>query len=61
MIVAKNVFLEHLELIAKRIALKIFTADCAKKSACAENVIKSMDAHVSISFINVNNLTFEII
>lgn len=48
-ILKKNVFLEHLELIAKRIALKISTADCAKKSVCAKIVIKSMDAQVSIS------------
>lgn len=48
-ILKKNVFLEHLELIAKRIALKISTADCAKTSVCAKIVIKSMDAQVSIS------------
>lgn len=48
-------------MIAKRIALKISTADCAKKSVCAKIVIKSMDAQVSISLKNVNNLTFEIV
>uniref|UniRef100_K1P3W5 Multiple epidermal growth factor-like domains 6 n=1 Tax=Magallana gigas TaxID=29159 RepID=K1P3W5_MAGGI len=47
----KNVFLEHLELIAKRIALKISTADCAQKSVCAKIVIKSMDAQ----FVNDND------